>query len=333
MKKFFAISILTASLVAALPVAHAEISDEIGGGSAAAGPHGGMGGAGVEANRSMRTAISLNAVQAAFDDSDPRANVVHFRYDQNTTYKLRLREYMDTTVVLPAGESVDGFSLADEYNFQFKPYTGKAEVTANQNLANIFTLSATRPGADTSLTVIGQSGRIYSFYMRSDSVKSAHMPTLVAYIEDKPAVPVSHAKPQTDKQTVSHAKPQPFSKPAALIKASPVNTGEEAAELAEYLRRVGIADPSKVNFEYGVEGGEAALAPLRVFDDGYFTYFQFSKDGTLDQVSRLPAIYKVVDGYDTPVNSRVEAGSLIAESIGTGWTLRNGGAHLCIRKR
>lgn len=320
-----------AALFLTVGTAQAGVVDEIAGGGMVGQPgqSGQTGGGsimGAGPDRGMRTAISLNAIQAAFDESDPRANVAHYRYDPDTTYKLRLREFMTTTVVLPPGEAVEGFSLADEYIFSFSPYTGKNEKTANKTLENIFTLSAKRPGADTSLTVIGKSGRVYSFYLRSDSVKSTHMPTLIAYIEDG--------------ATVSHAKSQPVDavKPQTSITIAPLSqvadkTGEDAAATAEYLRSIGIADASKINFGYGAAGGEAALAPIKIFDDGYFTYFQFSKEGNLDKVSRLPVLYKVVDGYDTPINTRVEKGSLVAESISKGWTLRNGNSHLCIRAR
>lgn len=342
-------------LIAICGTANAGMVDEVAGGGMIGQPgQPGMNGgatAGAGPNRAMRTAVSLNAVQAAFDESDPRANVLHYPYDLDMTYKLRLREFMTTTVILPAGEAVEGYSLADEYNFTFMPYTGKNEKTATKALENIFTLSAKHPGGDTSLTVIGRSGRIYSFYLRSDSVKSTFMPTILAYVEDRKASVVSHAKPQPEvkEQPQEAAKAQPAPADQAgedtqtgnvrtvwIKTAKPLQTdktGEDAAATAEYLRSVGIKDPTRINFAYGTAGGSAALSPIKVFDDGYFTYFQFSKEGNLDKVTRLPVAYKVVDGYDTPINSRVEGGTLVAESVGKGWTLRNGDAHLCIRAR
>lgn len=43
-------------------------------------------------------------------------------------------------------------------------------------------------------------------------------------------------------------------------------------------------------------------------------------------------VYKVVDGYDTITNFRMEKGFLIAESLSPeGWTLRNGKQTVCIK--
>lgn len=290
---------------------------------------------GAGADRAMRTAISLNAVQQAFDGSDPRDNIAFFKYDRATIYKLRLREFMSVTVVLPPGEKVDAYNLGDDTNFTFIPYAGSSDKKGGSKadkkggadrLDNVFSIRPTYPGADTSLTVIGRSGRFYSFYMRVDSVKSAHMPIFTAFIEDKAAglIPLDKSAPAEEGEN-----------PAAvdLLSAPEKMTGEDAAAEAEYLRSLPLVDPSKININgYKIAGGDKALAPVKVFDDGYWTYFKLSNDKNLDK-AKVPAIYRVVDGYDTPVNVRVEGGTIIAETMSKGWTLRSGEAHLCIRAK
>lgn len=316
--------------------AHAAIIDETSGPGVGAGGLPAAGGGapiGAGADRSMRTAVSLNAIQQAFDESDPRDNVVVFKYDRATIYKLRLREFMTTTVVLPKGEAISGFSLGDDTNFTFIPYasdkkgSGKADKKGGtDNLENIFSIRPTYPGADTSLTIIGRSGRLYSFYLRADSVKSKHMPIFTAHIEDKggalPLVEADPAAPAADDGAMGDLGP-----PEKM-------TGEDAAAEAEYLRSLPLVDPSQINLnKYKLAGGDKSLAPVRVFDDGYWTYFKLSEDKNLDKV-KVPAVYRVVDGYDTPVNVRVEGGTLIAETLSKGgWTLRSGEAHLCIRAK
>lgn len=322
----------TVSLLAlvAAGAAHAGIIDETAHAAPGAMAPGAAGPAAAD-NRPMRTSVSLGTVQAAFNDSDPRANVRVFRYSRDMTYKIRQREFADTTVVLPKGESIAGFTLPDNENFTFIPYAGKDQTKADPDgLENVFTVRPKHPGGDTNLTIIGRSGRLYPFYLRVDSVKSEHMPMFVVYIEDGPdevtrpgAAAVSHAKP------IDGAKPEPT--PARGAK--PKMTGEEAAAEAEYLRSLPEVDPSKINLDgYRVAGGDKALAPVKVFDNGYWTYFQLSKEGNLDK-ARVPAIYRVVDGYDTPVNTRIEGGTIIAETTSKGWTLRSGEAHLCIRAK
>lgn len=295
---------------------------------------GAMGGAvaaplGVGENRPMRTSVSLNVIQAAFDKSDPRDNIQIFKFDRGTIYKLRQREFMSTTVVLPPGESIAAYNLPDKENFTFTQYAGKDRKKADPDgLENVFSVQPKYPGADTNLTIFGRSGRIYNFYLRVDSVKSEFMPVFTAYIEDADATPARIGKGSAvgaDKGDLP-ASGEAVAKPAAM-------TGEDAAAEAEYLRSLPLVDPSKINIDgYKIAGGDKALAPVKIFDDGYWTYFKLSNDKNLDK-SKVPAIYRVVDGYDTPVNTRVEGGTIIAETMSKGWTLRAGEAHLCIRAK
>ena len=292
----------------------------------------GGGSLGAGENRAMRTAVSLQAVQAAFDQSDPRANVERFAFDPNMTYKLRLREFMGTTVVLPVGEQIDGFNLGDSGNFTFTPYAkeqGKGKNNEPDRLSNIFSITPKYPGADTSLVIFGKSGRIYSFYLRADSVKSPHLPHLVVYITDT----VSSLANGTAAAVPGQAAPAgPAAIPEVAAGGDPA-TGEESADMAEYLRSLPLVDPKSIHLNaYKIVDGDKALAPVRVFDDGYWTYFQLSKEGNLDK-AKVPAIYRVVDGVDTPVNIRVEGGTVIAETMSKAWTIRAGEAHLCVRAR
>ncbi|CRF43827.1 hypothetical protein [Helicobacter ailurogastricus] len=47
---------------------------------------------------------------------------------------------------------------------------------------------------------------------------------------------------------------------------------------------------------------------------------------------KFPVAYKVVDGYDNPINTRIVGDYLIAEDIAAKWTLREGKIHACVRK-
>lgn len=298
------------SLVAVLAVAqvHANVVDEIVSGPTPTNK---------VIDRAMRDKTSLQAVQAAFDDSDPKANVLRYKFHPDMTYKLRLREFMDTTVSLPEGEEINAYSLADSKNFRFVPLTipgkeGKPE------LKHLFRVSADYPGADTNLSVIGKSGRIYSFYLRADSVRSSFLPALVVFIEG------AIEKPIEPKETVTE-------KGVEIVGAGgPVNIFDKQKE-AEYLRALKVPQTREITYTY-VMSGTKELAPVKVFDDGVWTYFKFA-DENFDKVKRLPALYRVVDGIDSPVNTRVLNGTLVAETTSGAWTLRNGDSHLCIRRR
>ena len=78
----------------------------------------------------------------------------------------------------------------------------------------------------------------------------------------------------------------------------------------------------------------SGLQPNRMLQiaDGLLEHFQFAENN-FDKVRRLPALYRVVDGYETPVNSRVIKGTIVAETTSDKWTLRSGDAYLCIRSK
>ncbi|GAA9987556.1 hypothetical protein VN1000_15440 [Helicobacter pylori] len=69
--------------------------------------------------------------------------------------------------------------------------------------------------------------------------------------------------------------------------------------------------------------------PTQIFNDEQFTYFKFNRSNAR---SKFPVVYKVVDGYDNPVNSRVVGDYLIAEDVSNQWNLKLGKAYLCIEK-
>ena len=72
-------------------------------------------------------------------------------------------------------------------------------------------------------------------------------------------------------------------------------------------------------FDFSMSG-DKSISPSRVFTDGVFTWFDF---GDRWDSSDLPAVYRVMDGVDTPVNTRIKGSMLVAEASGA-FTLRNG---------
>lgn len=89
-----------------------------------------------------------------------------------------------------------------------------------------------------------------------------------------------------------------------------------------------ITDPEvlkTLNFNYSVAGPEFQ-APIRVFDDGDFTYFQFR-----DHNSEIPAFFYVdPDGSEGMINFRTRGDYIVVERVSPAFTLRNGPYVLCI---
>jgi type IV secretion system protein VirB9 len=86
-----------------------------------------------------------------------------------------------------------------------------------------------------------------------------------------------------------------------------------------------LSDKSLYNFEYTISG-PSYIAPIKIFDDGKFTYFEFN-----DKNAELPAIFYVNnDGTEGVINYRVVADYLVVESIRARYSLRREKDVVCV---
>ena len=86
-----------------------------------------------------------------------------------------------------------------------------------------------------------------------------------------------------------------------------------------------LSDLSKYNFNYEFTGSDN-IAPIKVFDDGQFTYMEFP-----DKNAEIPAIFYVdLKGYEGLVNFRAAGDYVIIERVASQFTLRNGSDIVCI---
>lgn len=86
-----------------------------------------------------------------------------------------------------------------------------------------------------------------------------------------------------------------------------------------------VRDAHKYNFNYTLRGVDE-IAPIRVFDDGEFTYFQFRNNN-----SEVPAVFRVDhDGREELINFRQRGDYLVVERVASQFTLRRGAAIVCV---
>lgn len=81
----------------------------------------------------------------------------------------------------------------------------------------------------------------------------------------------------------------------------------------------------KYNFNYEFSGSPK-IAPIKVFDDGEFTYIEFE-----DKNAEIPAIFSVNNaGYESLVNFRVVENYIVIEQVSSQFTLRSSEDIVCI---
>ncbi len=86
-----------------------------------------------------------------------------------------------------------------------------------------------------------------------------------------------------------------------------------------------LSEPEKYNFNYTISGSDE-IAPIRIFDDGEFTYMQFPRKN-----AEIPAIFRVApDGTESIVNYRMQGSYMVVERVASQLTLRSSDEVACV---
>ncbi|MFP6193866.1 TrbG/VirB9 family P-type conjugative transfer protein [Helicobacter pylori] len=278
----------------------------------------------------------LNAIQGSFFDKNrsKMSNTLNIDYFQGQTYKIRLRYAMATLLFF--SKPISDFVLGDKVGFDAKI------LESNDRILLIKPLQI---GVDSNISVIDNEGKIFSFYVFSTTFTSSKHPNLQVFIEDKNYYSNAFLKPQKENKenkenTLENAPTN--NKPLKKEKEETKEKEEETIIIGDNTNAMKIV---KKDIQKGYKAlkssqrkwyclgicskkSKLSLMPKEIFNDKQFTYFKFDKKLAL---SKFPVIYKVVDGYDNPVNTRIVGDYIIAEDVSTKWTLRLGKDYLCIR--
>ncbi len=273
----------------------------------------------------------LNAIQGSFFDKNrsKMSNTLNIDYFQGQTYKIRLRYAMATLLFF--SKPISDFVLGDKVGFDAKI------LESNDRILLIKPLQI---GVDSNISVIDNEGKVFSFYVFSTTFTSSKHPNLQVFIEDKNYYSNAFMKPQNKENTLEKAPTN--NKP---LKEEKEETKEKEEETITIGDNTNVMKIVKKDIQKGYRAlkssqrkwyclgicskkSKLSLMPEEIFNDKQFTYFKFDKKLAL---SKFPVIYKVVDGYDNPVNTRIVGDYIIAEDVSAKWTLRLGKDYLCIR--
>ena len=81
-----------------------------------------------------------------------------------------------------------------------------------------------------------------------------------------------------------------------------------------------------INFNYTMAGDAKTIVPIKVFDDGKTTYFQFPKNNLIIPTFTSVDIY----GNETKLNYYIDGDYVAVSTVGVQFALRNGKELLCI---
>ncbi|GAA7443114.1 hypothetical protein MM0357_03460 [Helicobacter pylori] len=277
----------------------------------------------------------LNAIQGSFFDKNrsKMSNTLNIDYFQGQTYKIRLRYAMATLLFF--SKPISDFVLGDKVGFDAKI------LESNDRILLIKPLQI---GVDSNISVIDNEGKIFSFYVFSTTFTSSKHPNLQVFIDDKNYYSNAFMKPQNkeNKENKENTFENAPTNNKPLKEEKEETKEEETITIGDNTNAMKIV---KKDIQKGYRAlkssqrkwyclgicskkSKPSLMPEEIFNDKQFTYFKFDKKLAL---SKFPVIYKVVDGYDNPVNTRIVGDYIIAEDVSAKWTLRLGKDYLCIR--
>ncbi|PUD17355.1 TrbG/VirB9 family P-type conjugative transfer protein [Helicobacter pylori] len=278
----------------------------------------------------------LNAIQGSFFDKNrsKMSNTLNIDYFQGQTYKIRLRYAMATLLFF--SKPISDFVLGDKVGFDAKI------LESNDRILLIKPLQI---GVDSNISVIDNEGKIFSFYVFSTTFTSSKHPNLQVFIEDKNYYSNAFMKPQNKENALENAPTNNKPLKEEPLKEEKEETKEKEEETITIGDNTNAMKIIKKDIQKGYKAlkssqrkwyclwacskkSKLSLMPEEIFNDKQFTYFKFDKRLAL---SKFPVIYKVVDGYDNPVNTRIVGDYIIAEDVSAKWTLRLGKDYLCIR--
>jgi type IV secretion system protein VirB9 len=103
------------------------------------------------------------------------------------------------------------------------------------------------------------------------------------------------------------------------------DSGANAVQQFNNKKGPDLSQPEKYNFNYTISGTDL-IAPIRVFDDKEFTYFQFSNKN-----AEVPAFFLVnADGREALINYRTVGDYIVIERVASQFTLRHGSDITCV---
>jgi type IV secretion system protein VirB9 len=207
-------------------------------------------------------------------------------YDPSQVVVIKGHYGFEQMIQLADDEKVESLSIGDSLAWQVAP----------NKAGNLLFLKPVEPNAHTNLTVVSNR-RNYAFELIAIN--------LIAEIGRINYI-VRFRYPQDEE---------------AMIQARLASIEHFKHQEVVPDRKV---DPATWNFDYTFQG-KTELAPLRVFDDGTFTYFQFRER------QDLPAIFAVTDGKsESLLNFHVAGKYFVVERVGKQFTLRSRDGSVCV---
>ncbi len=245
------------------------------------------------------TATSVASVQIPTPSaSDPRIKT--YVYAPDTVYSYKGFYRYQSSIELEYGEEIQQVAIGDSTGWQITP--------AGHRLF----LKPTDEDATTNMTIYTDK-RIYFFELyagEANNIRDTNLSFVARFVYPSSDGNQGAIRRYTNEQKDEASK---LNKIGDFMSAGD-NNGIDPLENADFY-----------NFNYTISGS-TLISPLKIFDDGEFTYLQFN---TVN--ADIPAIFQVDKaGDESLVNYRISGDYVVIERVSSQFTLRLGEYVTCI---
>ncbi|WP_249549015.1 P-type conjugative transfer protein VirB9 [Anaplasma phagocytophilum] len=253
----------------------------------------------------MRSALLIFVVvllysSAGFSKQEPRSiaaddHIKTLNYNPQSVHKYTGFYGYQSSILFEAGETISTVSMGDSTGWQLVPQ------------GNRLFIKPVADNANTNVTIL-TNRRVYYFELHAEEASGLDDPRL--------AYEVRFVYPSLEGNIGGSV-----SAVGGDVLLPSYQTG------VPDLRNPDVAKKG-LNFNYTVSHtpGSEDIVPLRVFDDGKFTYMQFSGVN-----GDLPSVFNVdAQGYESLINFRMVGDYVVIERTSRAFTLRYGSSTACI---
>ncbi len=252
---------------------------------------------------------SANAQTPITTDSRIRTLV----YNPNEVYEIKFYYNYQSFIEFSEDEEIEMISIGEAFAWRLTP-AGKRLFIRPLEIA-----------AHTNMTIITNK-RTYHFDIRSDEFNGKADEDLVYtirffYPQIGQPLPIP---PQLAVPNVAPKIIPPKAAPERIIEKTPVPLADVTESIPGLISR--NPDSAQLNFDYSLAGKSDNIVPLKVYDDGKQTYFQFANDNLV-----IPSINSVdPSGNEQVLNYSIRDNFVVVPVTTRQFTLRLSDSLLCI---
>lgn len=262
-------------------------------------------------------ALSAKAVLAQEIPVTTDSRIKTLIFNPNEVYQLKFHYGYQSFIEFSDDESIEMISIGESFAWRLTP-AGKRLFVRPLEIA-----------AHTNMTIITNK-RTYQFDIRSGEYDGKADEELVYvvrffYPSTRPLKPVP---PQLTKPNpgavINSNQPSGFADREAKIVRSPVPDFKVNEEFPGMLKL--NSDKNILNLDYQFAGKASDITPLKVFDNGQETSFQFKNNNLV-----IPSINMVdIFGNEIPVNYVIKDNYVVTPTISSQFTLRLADSLICV---